>query len=361
MEGSKIIQTERRMTVDSNIGKADFAQAQTGCCNINLASRSGQRLHVFKMILFPFVPATILIVIMAMALGKTMVEKDQLDQLHGSMSLLKSISELVHSLQRESERATIYLGSEQKIFLSNLRSDFQRTDNALENLSIWPISNYSVDQFPSEDKFREYIKKLREEITGRTITIEQVIKRYEAANLVFLEWFTDEVQSGSHDGIWQNLLAFKFIARAKENMYIMMSYGQEYLLTGHISWSGYQNFIKNDALADSNLESCFSFLPTTEHLFRDQIIVSGIDQDHLLLMKESIIKAEETENVEMAFSWFTNATELLEVYKNIEDNVVLHLEMDIQKVLRHVKIQVRLGFNLFFAFTSKPGLYKFAL
>ena len=342
MGDNEILQTGRRMTIDSNIAKADFVRVETGCYNINLASPSGQRLHVFKMILFPFVPATILIVIMAMALGKTVIEKDQLDRLHGSIGLLKSIGELVHFLQRESESTTIYLGSEHILLLSNLRSDFQMTDNALENLIIWPISNYIIDQFTSEDKFREHMKKLREEVTSKTITIEQVIKRYEATNLVFLDWFTDEVQSGSHDGIWQNLLAFKFIARAKENMFIMLSYGQEYLLTGHISWSDYQNFIKNDALALSNLESCFRFLPTTKYLFKDQIIIADIDLEHLSLMKTNIVNPDETvANAEMAFSWFTNTTELLEVFKNIEDNVVLQLEMDIQEVLRHVKIQVR--------------------
>ena len=318
------------------------------CCETNPVSTSGQRWNALKMIMFPFLPATILIVTMTIALVSTLDTKTDLEVLGDSMSLLEEIGELVHMLQRELEVVTLFLGSTGSDNFTTLQLSFESTDDALKALTNWPTIATNSTVFDTSNDFQLHIESIRESVISRNVTIPSAIKIYEEANIVFVNWFTEHLQELSHNNIWRDLLAFKFITRAKENTVIMLSYGQEFLLKSHMPNEDRVHFITNDALATDHLQSCFHFNPATNLVYVKGLQLHKIDLSFLSSLKTMIIDGNDSvANGENAFAWFSNATGLLEVFKDIEEFVVEALQIDLRNGLSLNNTQVSELYILF--------------
>ena len=329
---NKII-SKSSMCSDVSRKDASMLDVRDGLCgSINPMTSTGRNIHIFKMLFFPFIPTSILLILISTGLHSTLIERRLLIQIHESIHSLKGINEMVHSLQLELEIVTLFLGNDSDENVARLLSYFSNTDKALDDISQWPKATMTLGpHFHSKGHFRSYLIRERQSIVARNMTIQNAIYFYETLNYVFIDLFTESIQNPGNSLIWEDLLALKFILRAKENTVIMLAYGQEYITSGHLPLDDHVSFIENNALSKDNLESCFRFKEGTEPLYHELLVLNSFNQSYLLTMISWIIEERQGLNsLETAISWFFDATTLLTIFKEIEKSVVLAVESDVE-------------------------------
>ena len=297
------------------------------------------------MLFFPFVPASILLILICTAFHDTLAERRLLIQIHESIQGLKSINELVHSLQLELEVVTFYLANDSDQNVARLVPYFADTIEALDGISEWPKATAELGyHFDSKEHFKSFLINERMSIVMRNNTIQEAIRFYETLNYVFIDLFTEDIQNPGNSLIWEDLLALKFILRAKENTVIMLAYGQEYIISGHLPLADHVSFIENNVLSEDHLESCFRFNQEAKALYHELLVNEGYDEVYLMTLISWIIEEKQgLMSQDTAMAWFSNATTLLMIFKEIEEYVILQLEEDIKEAFDDSGAQVRLS------------------
>lgn len=67
-----------------------------------------------------------------------------------------------------------------------------------------------------------------------TDDFHKAVEFYNHANENFVKWLADRLSFVTHGDVWQFLLSFKMMIKAKENYGIAITIGTEYYTTGHV-------------------------------------------------------------------------------------------------------------------------------
>ena len=305
--------------------------------NKKKTTRAWQLIQLTKMLTITIIPAIILIVFTCIELVNTLKEDA------GVMSLLMSIDEskqmgnFIHSIQLELEEVTTYLANGNESAL-HIQEQFNLTDNAFQELSSWPAEGLLFEgELHNRGDVSAHLAKYRLCFINRNQTVTNTIHFYEGLNLVFIEWFTAKLQDKSHRGdIWQDLLALKYIMRAKEHFGIVMAYGLEYFIDDDLPHDDYIDFIRNDALADDNLKSCFRFSSKASKLYYDHLGEFEKQWQNIEHVKETILEGHSGSSMnllgsEANKSWHDEFTEYLRILKHVEDEIIEHMQAELNK------------------------------
>ena len=80
--------------------------------------------------------------------------------------------------------------------------------------------------------FEAHLAHMRTEVTQRSIASHDAIIFYDHANELFIHAMTISITYIDIERIWKDLIAYKMIRRAKENLGISIAVGMEHFLTG---------------------------------------------------------------------------------------------------------------------------------
>ena len=319
--------------------------ARCGCSVVNIRSTRGQLIQLFKMVTLTLIPTTILVVFTGIALVDALNEDKQLQALMMSTEESKLVGNFVHSLQLELEEVTVYLSSGNHS-VHPVQMQFVLTDDAFQELSSWPAEGIRFDgEVYSRGNFSTYLAKYRLCVVNRNKTVANAIQFYERVNLALIEWFTDKLQDESHRGdIWQDLLALKYIMRAKANSVIVMAYGLEYFIDNNLSHHDYLAFVRNDALSNDHLQSCFRFSSEATYFYYKHLREFERQWQSIAQVKQTITDGHSNINVQGTRanqSWHDDFTEYLRILKDVEDRIVVHMQAAVNKERNISKKQVR--------------------
>ena len=320
-------------------------KTRCGCSVVNVRSTHGQLIQLLKMVTLTLVPTTILVVFTGIALVDALNYDKHLQALTRSTEESKLVGNFVHYLQLELEEVTIYLSSGNHS-VHHVRMQFVLTDDAFQELSSWPAEGIRIDGIVySRGNFSIYLAKYRQCVVDRSKTVANAIQFYERLNLVFIEWFTDKLQDESHRGdIWQDLLALKYIMRAKENSVIVMAYGLEYFIDNNLPHHDYLAFVRNDALSNDHLQSCFRFSSEATYFYYKQLREFERQWQYIAQVKQAIKDGHSNINVQGTRanqSWHDDFTEYLRILKDVEDRIVVHMQPAVNKEHNISRRQVR--------------------
>ena len=82
------------------------------------------------------------------------------------------------------------------------------------------------------DSFQKHLAHMRDEVDNRSVVCHDAIIFYDHANEFFIHAMTISITYIDIERIWKDLIAYKMIRRAKENLGISIAVGMEHFLTG---------------------------------------------------------------------------------------------------------------------------------
>ena len=316
----------------SMVSMTSMATSHRGLLLNTLRTKKGQLKQLIKMVTLTTIPAVILIVFITIRLMETIYEDNELKQLRSSMEESRKVGNFIHSLQLELEEVTYFLSNRQDDG-GHMNTRFELTDITLEEVYSWPtVGIRIIDEYYDKDMFSLHLRKSRNLVVERNITVTDAIHFYETLDTALIEWFTNRLQEDTHRGdIWKDLLSFKYIMRAKGDYGLVMAYGQEYLLmNSHISHYDYIHFVKSSALADDHLKSCFKFSNEALHEYNMHLQQFIEEWRNILEVKMEIMDGDKDSfSSDVNSSWHYDFAEYLTILQHVEDFIIVHMESDI--------------------------------
>ncbi|XP_071476883.1 uncharacterized protein [Diadema antillarum] len=315
-----------------------------GICNTSPYSRMSKHLQILKMVMFPMLPALALLILVSVQLNNSLVEQKRLRVLRENVEITKSVGELIHALQVERSETTLYLVSNMSSapaileeLKARLEDSFRRTDEALGNLTVWPVNNsvqQSLTALENEKTFTESLEEERNAIRPGELDVAEGIDFYRKVNEAFIEWFVDTILHSTHEDLWNEIMSYQFSIHAKEELGLLMAYGEEAFLNGTLSTEDFLKFIQNDVLMTYNMEASLKFADSdVTVVYNETILYSGIEI-MTRRMRDQIIDTLSRNSsgiVSVSSSaWYGNLSLYLEGLKAVEDAIVETIDELIQ-------------------------------
>ncbi|XP_030843298.1 uncharacterized protein LOC115924694 [Strongylocentrotus purpuratus] len=314
-----------------------------GICNISPYSRTGKHLQILKMVLFPLLPAAALLIFVSIELDSTLRERQKLDASRTEIALTKSVGELIHSLQVERSQTTLFMvqshnltPTESVAWEERLEECFNKTDEALTNLPEWPLSNtVSSDSalYDSKGTFQSHLNE--ERVILGTVDVAEEILFYSKINEILIDWFIYAIRTNVHEGLWNEIVSYQFLVQAKENVGLLMAYGEEAFLNRTLRTEDFLAFMRNDVLLVYNLASSFKFSGDYAKDVYDSLITSSGIATTVQSMRDEIVHTLSVNSSGIitlsSAHWFGNLSGYLDGLKKVEDVVINHIDDIIDK------------------------------
>ncbi|XP_041479370.1 adenylate cyclase, germination specific-like [Lytechinus variegatus] len=320
----------------SDKNQSALVSVKMGLCNISPYSRTGKHLQILKMVLFPLLPAAALLIFVSVELDSTLRERGELEASRREIALSKSVGELIHSIQVERSEVTLFIvksenmtSTESIVWEERLQDCYNRTDDALANLLEWPLKNSGESSmYDSKGTFQLYLDE--ERVILASVDIAEEILFYSNINKVLIDWFIDTIRENVHEGLWNEIVSYQFLVQAKENVGLLMAYGEEAFLNRTLRTEDFLSFMKNDILLTYNLESSFKFSGGYAKDFYETVIVTSGIGTTVQTMRDEIVRTLSANSSGIitlsSTDWFGNLSGYLNGLKKVEDIVIDHID-----------------------------------
>ncbi|CAH0563810.1 unnamed protein product [Brassicogethes aeneus] len=249
-----------------SLSSEDVSQAPRGyCCakSNNPADGRGRKLHLFQMLSLPFIPIFALIVQTSFLLNTIMNTRHEVMEIESQVTKAEDLGKVVTRLQLERFDVAFYVYTESHHQRTNVTKRFQLTDDALQNMSSWPLVSLIRDGkivYLNKTTFQENLKEFRENLSKNETKMNDVLNWYTAVNAAMLEHLTSEIKETDNSGVWRFLLSFKNLLKSIENIGISSVYGVNYFGKGKLRSEYYEKFIRHDAIAKDLLNTSLNYV-----------------------------------------------------------------------------------------------------
>ena len=124
------------------------------------------------------------------------------------------------------------LGPGTKTFLL---AEYMATDDALEQLTIWPgaLQSNPKEQYRSKVNLMSYIAQHRTSLNPKKVDLFEEINFYSDITSEFLEWLVENIKGSGFGSTWKTLVAYQKITRCKEDIGVERAYGAMFYTNGH--------------------------------------------------------------------------------------------------------------------------------
>ncbi|XP_063965799.1 uncharacterized protein LOC129275964 [Lytechinus pictus] len=323
-------------TPSSDKKQSALVSVKMGLCNISPYSKKGKHLQILKMVLFPLLPAAALLIFVSVELDSTLRERDKLEASRREIALSKSVGELIHSIQVERSEVTLFIvksenmtSTESIVWGERLQDCYNRTDDALANLLEWPLKNSEEsNMYDSKGTFQLYLDEERDILSS--VDVAEEILFYSNINKVLIDWFIDTLRENVHEGLWNEIVSYQFLVQAKENVGLLMAYGEEAFLNRTLRNEDFLSFMKNDILLTYNLASSFKFSGGYAKDFYETLIITSGIETTVQIMRDEIVRTLSANSSGIitlsSTDWFGNLSGYLNGLKKVEDVVIDHID-----------------------------------
>ncbi|XP_033611163.1 Ca(2+)/calmodulin-responsive adenylate cyclase isoform X3 [Cryptotermes secundus] len=269
---------------------------KVGCLRVDPSSKTGKRIYLLQMIIFPFIPIAALIVQNLCTMVSVALATRDATAINEQIELADEVVELLTTLQLERGQVAYYIFTDGN--RTNLNSVFNQTNEKLTTIS-WQNWKYifkddqefqrHLDQFSAK---REGVLELAQNISRSDESAIQEMNWYNVANKYILDKLSEIIRETSVSGVWRLLIAYKNIICAVENFSIATVYGLYYFGRGNLGTESFSMFVRYDSLAQN-------YFTATQHF--------------------SLVIYEEYQRFQLTFPPFENMTLREKMYQNIND------------------------------------------
>ncbi|XP_041378166.1 receptor-type guanylate cyclase gcy-12-like [Gigantopelta aegis] len=230
----------------SYAGVLDITVKTTGCYADPISSR-GKALQIIRAISLIFIPLVGMATFAAIMLSSAMTSDAEMDDVRRQITRAQDIGDFIHALQLE--RADVVLAIQMKN-TSFLNASFERTNQESRLLRHWPYCD-----LVTSDSLLAQLGDHRSHMFNSSVSSFTEIAFYSNLSSCFLSHLIGAITHMSSGQFWQDIVAYKMLIRAKENMGLVLAFGIVFFENGTLSDEDYNLLHKNDALAFDHIET----------------------------------------------------------------------------------------------------------
>ncbi len=276
-------------------------------------------------------------------IGTAVMEKNRVVNevyiLQDALELSVKMSSLVHETQKERGATAGFLSSKGTKFVDTLTNQKSSTNTKYQELTN-KINTYDLDTLPPkfvselQEALQKYnkINSIRMQVQSLSISKKDAIKYYTGINTSFLDAIARLANEASIAPIVKELDAYANFLYSKERAGIERAIGSAIFGAAHSSNADEIKFNSLIVEQRSFLKS-FKILSTQESIESFQQTVSGPIVNDVNRMRQAILSEKEVSsfNIE-ASDWFATITKKINLLKNVEDALSIHLIDDIKEI-----------------------------
>ncbi|XP_052799416.1 uncharacterized protein LOC128231034 [Mya arenaria] len=240
-----------------------------GCgplCRVNPLTDRGKRFQLMKILCLTVIPILGVWGFTMYSLSDSVRSKSEIEMAKQSMTIVVMLGRLIHRLQRERDMSVLYLSDLGPGTKSFLLAEYIATDEAMQELSIWPgeLKDNPREEFRSKANLMSYISQHRNSLNPLTVDLYVEINFYSSItsshfhSIVlgitsqlqtslcplfreFLEWLVENIKGSGFGSTWKTLVAYQKVTRCKEDIGVERAYGAMfYAYGGFPSWSDFE-------------------------------------------------------------------------------------------------------------------------
>ncbi|XP_048247978.1 uncharacterized protein LOC124112689 [Haliotis rufescens] len=308
-----------------------------GICRGEPLTDSGKRLQLLKILALTLLPILGLWAFTVYSLSDSIQGKADIEQTQYAVKFSVEIGKFLDRIQRERDMSVLYLsilGPETKTFLMN---EYLLTDQALDQLSDWPVRNDVNSMFHSKQAFHNFLKEHRKSLDPSNFDIYVEMEFYSFLIERFVEWMYDAIRESKMASIWKILVSYQKIVTGMEQIGIERALGAVYYVSGGFpTKSDYENYNNKVHVFKANYRSAVLYSKIIDPIFQEGVTSSGtnltavierfrFEIQHTLEIAPSITKGQ---------WWFDNMTLYLDTLLVIQMDLAMLINGQLEEIIK---------------------------
>ncbi|CAK9822787.1 Atrial natriuretic peptide receptor 1 [Anthophora retusa] len=240
------------------------------------AHRRGRRIQLLQMLVLPFIPILALIVQTANTLHDILIYRQEVSDIETQVTIATDLGKVVTRMQLERSEVAFFIYTNGSTLRSNLTQRFAITDQALHNMTTWPLVSVPRDESKtqtydvvSKEAFQARLEDFRQKISSEESSITEVMAWYTSVNAAMLDHLTNQIKETDNSGVWRYLIAFKNLLRSIESLGIASVYGINYFGRGILVGDNYVSYVRHEALGRDLLSGSLTYVPSLKHFYAE--------------------------------------------------------------------------------------------
>ncbi|WDE13698.1 methyl-accepting chemotaxis protein [Thalassomonas haliotis] len=250
---------------------------------------------------------------------------DTVNDIQQLLSVTVKNNALVHELQKERGMTAIVIGSQGKKFTHQLKEQRQRTDQVHADLSRglkdFRSDNANINEIIAEiNNDIEQLEQVRASINNLNITMGEAIAYYTKLNSEILELTGFFISMSPKETVRLAISYYNFL-EAKERAGIERAVVSGGFSAGAFTRESFQKFIRLNAMQATYLQQFLLNSPQGVKKDYQQKMQQASVQQVIKYRKQVTDKGPQGPFTVDAQSWFRAATERINLFKQVEDNI----------------------------------------
>ncbi|XP_046360161.2 adenylate cyclase, germination specific-like [Haliotis rufescens] len=216
-------------------------------CYADPISSRGKTLQMIRVLTLIFIPLAGVMGFAANLMIGAIQSTNDLHVIQKQLAKAQAIGNLVHTVQME--RADVVLAMRTGNY-SIINDVYNRTDKMAMEQDLWPMCGHS-----NAKGFTETMQKHRSHLKDDNNTSHKEVVFYNEINQCFIFRLLESSRDMTHGSIWQDLIAYKMVIRAKENIGIVVAFGIVFFENGSLNNEDYISLRQNNALAEDHIDT----------------------------------------------------------------------------------------------------------
>ena len=236
------------------------------------------------------------------------------------------LGKFLNRIQRERDMSVLYfsiLGPQTKTFLLN---EYLLTDQALNELSTWPLTTEKASVHHSKSKLHYFLNQHRQSLNQKAFAIYGEIEFYNSLIEPFIEWFYDAISESKMTSMWKILVSYNKIVTSMEQIGLERALGVVFYVNGSFpSKNVYESYNKNVNVFKSNYRSAVSYWKEIDAIFQKGVSKHGTNLTAVIeKFRHEIQHSEKIQpSVLKAQWWFDNMTLYLDSLLVIQEDLAM--------------------------------------
>ncbi|KAI4486945.1 hypothetical protein M0802_012202 [Mischocyttarus mexicanus] len=303
------------------------------------ASRRGRRIQLLQMLVLPFIPILALIVQTANTLHDILIYRQEVSDIETQVTIATDLGKVVTRMQLERSEVAFFIYTNGNTLRSNLTQRFAITDQALHNMTTWPLVSVPRDESKtqtydvvSKEAFQARLEDFREEKRTHTVMFEcfrqkisseessitEVMTWYTSVNAAMLDHLTNQIKETDNSGVWRYLIAFKNLLRSIESLGIASVYGINYFGRGILLKDNYVSYVRHEALGRDLLNGSLTYVPSLKH-FYIELTRTMPDYGRIKSRRDEILQNQKRErSIEDAIAYFDSMATYVDELRKLQ-------------------------------------------
>ncbi|XP_077982049.1 uncharacterized protein LOC144437055 [Glandiceps talaboti] len=293
-----------------------------------------------------FAPIIVIVIQTGLQVQGTVKNKSDVEDARSEIRISIYTGALVTALQRERGMTAVYLSSNSSDALSNLRSFYENTNAAINDISVWPAEEKDGPEFASKESFYKYLHDHRSKVQAGGY-FKKEIDFYTYINNMIISWVTARIDMTADWVLWRAVMAYDTLLRTKDAMGIERAMGGTFYGMGGFTLEESQWFCEISAATETLMKQSKQYFQPVQDKY-DEIM--SLDSSKRLRRELDKLKREIYANnitnadVIQSLYWFDNMTNYINIHTQLEnmitESIYIMLEEKIEQAVFDVTISL---------------------